>query len=71
MTAYDLDKPRQRIGLYRTVLHEGMRDDLIRYLHRDLLLEAWPVLRTLVGPTVRAVWEDGFPQLATRAQAAA
>ncbi|WAU86673.1 hypothetical protein O1Q96_22385 [Streptomyces sp. Qhu-G9] len=28
MTAYDLDKPRQRTGLYRTVLHEGLREDL-------------------------------------------
>ncbi|GJF22607.1 hypothetical protein SHO565_31710 [Streptomyces sp. HO565] len=30
MTSYDLDKPRQRMGLYRTVLHEGLRNDLPR-----------------------------------------
>lgn len=42
------------MGLYRTVLHEGLRDDLPRYLNRDLLLQLWPVLRTLVGRTVRA-----------------
>ncbi|GAA1538994.1 hypothetical protein GCM10009730_55190 [Streptomyces albidochromogenes] len=46
MTSYDLTKPRQRMGLYRTVLHEGLRDDLPRYLNRDLLLQLWPVLRT-------------------------
>ncbi|MFD8079400.1 hypothetical protein ACFV3E_43055 [Streptomyces sp. NPDC059718] len=71
MTSYDLDKPRQRMGLYRTVLHEGLHDDLPRYLNRDLLVQMWPVLRGLVGRTVRAVWEETFPQLADRARAAA
>lgn len=66
MTSYDLSKPRQRTGLYRTVLHEGLHDDLPRYLNQGLLLQLWPVLRTLVGRTVRAVWEDTFPQLASR-----
>ncbi|MFC5802661.1 hypothetical protein [Streptomyces formicae] len=71
MTSYDMGKPRQRMGLYRTVLHEGLRDDLPHYLNQDLLLQMWPVLRTLVGRTVRAVWEDAFPQLASRTRAAA
>ncbi len=71
MNSYDLGKPRQRMGLYRTVLHEGLHDDLPRYLNRDLLLDLWPVLRTLVGRTVRTVWEDAFPQLASRTRAAA
>ena len=71
MTSYDLGKPRQRMGLYRTVLHEGLRDDLPLYLDQDLLLQLWPVLRTLVGRTVRTVWEDAFPQLASRTRAAA
>ncbi|MFF2205580.1 hypothetical protein [Streptomyces sp. NPDC058145] len=71
MTSHDLGKPRQRMGLYRTVLHEGRRDDLPQFLNLDLLLQMWPVLRTLVGRTVRSVWEEAFPQLAARAQAAA
>jgi hypothetical protein len=71
MTSYDLGKPRQRMGLYRTVLHEGLHDDLPRYLNQDLLLHLWPVLRTLIGRTVRAVWEDAFPELASRTRAAA
>ncbi|MFJ5837690.1 hypothetical protein ACIQGO_13165 [Streptomyces shenzhenensis] len=71
MTSYDLSRPRQRMGLYRTVLHEGLRDDLLRYLNQSLLLQMWPVLRTLVGRTVRTVWEDAFPQLAARAREAA
>jgi hypothetical protein len=71
MTSYDLGKPRQRMGLYRTVLHEGLHDDLPRYLNQDLLLQLWPVLRTLVGRSVRTVWEDAFPQLVSRTRAAA
>ncbi|MGW8954799.1 hypothetical protein [Streptomyces sp. NPDC055709] len=63
LRAFDLDRPRQRMGLYRTVLAEGMTEDLRRYLNRDLLVDLWPVLRTLVGRTVRDVWEDAFPQL--------
>ncbi|MGW7244073.1 hypothetical protein [Streptomyces sp. NPDC054804] len=71
MTSLDLSKPRQRMGLYRTVLHEGMREDLPRYLDQDLLLEVWPVLRTLVGRSMRTAWQDAFPPLASRARAAA
>ncbi|MEU4348334.1 hypothetical protein [Streptomyces sp. NPDC023838] len=71
MTSFDLGKPRQRMGLYRTVLHEGLHDDLPRYLNQDLLLQLWPVLRSLVGRTVRTMWEDAFPQLAPRTRAAA
>ncbi|MFF6995908.1 hypothetical protein ACFY93_13280 [Streptomyces sp. NPDC008313] len=71
LTSYDLTEPRRRMGLYRTVLHEGLHDDLPLFLNRDLLLRMWPVLRTLVGRTVRAVWEDAFPELASRAGAAA
>ncbi|MFE2500236.1 hypothetical protein ACFXKX_39245 [Streptomyces scopuliridis] len=71
MSAYDLGKPRQRMGLYRTVLHEGLREDLPHYLNHDLLLQLWPTLRSLVGRTVRTVWEDAFPQLAARGRSAA
>lgn len=52
MASYDVSKPRRRTGLYRTVLHEGLRDDLPRYLNQDLLLQLWPLLRALVGPVL-------------------
>ncbi|MER8265075.1 hypothetical protein AB0B51_32845 [Streptomyces griseus] len=39
IASYDMSKPRQRMGLYRTVLHEGLYDDLPRYLNRDLLIQ--------------------------------
>lgn len=66
LRAYDLDRPRQRMSLYRTVLAEGQREDLTALLDRDLLTEQWPVLRTLVSRHIRQVWEERFPQLQAR-----
>ncbi|MFE7902696.1 transcriptional regulator [Streptomyces sp. NPDC057424] len=66
-----MSKPRRRTGLYRTVLHEGLRGDLPGCLNQDLLLELLPVLRTLVGRTVRAVGKVALPKLASRTGATA
>ncbi|MDX2547829.1 hypothetical protein ACOT81_42305 [Streptomyces sp. WI04-05B] len=52
------------MGLYRTVRHEGLCDDLPRYL--DLRRQMWLVLQNRVGRTVRTVWEPAFPGLASR-----
>lgn len=71
LRSYDLDRPRQRMSLYRTVLAEGQRDDLVAFLARDLLIEQWPVLRTLISRHIRTVWEDAFPELVRRASTAA
>ncbi|MER6314308.1 hypothetical protein ABT237_11125 [Streptomyces sp. NPDC001581] len=37
LRAYDLDRPRLRMGLYRTVLAEGQHEDLVTLLNRDRL----------------------------------
>ncbi|MFD0375046.1 hypothetical protein [Streptomyces sp. NPDC127112] len=71
LRSYDLDRPRLRMGLYRTVLAEGQHEDLVKLLHRDLLLARWPVLRTLVSRHLRQVWEEAFPELAASAGSAA
>ncbi|MGW4103798.1 hypothetical protein [Streptomyces sp. NPDC004976] len=71
LRAYDLDRPRRRMSLYRTVLAEGGRQDLLAFLNRDLLASQWPALRTLVSRHIRDVWEDAFPELAHEASAAA
>ncbi|MBO0805549.1 MAG: hypothetical protein J2P25_21035 [Nocardiopsaceae bacterium] len=63
LTAMDLDRPRQCMSFYRTVLHEGQRDDLTAYLNHDLLVGQWPVLRNLVSPAITKVWEAAFPEL--------
>lgn len=62
-TSYSLDRPKSRMTLYRTVLAEGLREDLAAFLHHRLLAEQWPVLRRLVSPYIREVWEDAFPEL--------
>jgi len=49
--------------LYRIVLAEGQRADILRCLNRDLLLSQWPVLRVLIGRHVSKVWEAAFPEL--------
>jgi|SRR5271165_3757524 len=63
LTAFDLDKPKPRMSLYRVVLAEGQCDDLMVYLNRELLVGQWPVLRTLVSRHIRSVWESAFPEL--------
>ncbi|MEU3759740.1 hypothetical protein AB0N12_31400 [Streptomyces albogriseolus] len=62
-TSYSLDRPKSRMTLYRTVLAEGLREDLVVLLHYRLLAEQWPVLRRLISPCIREVWEDAFPEL--------
>ncbi|MFF3584977.1 hypothetical protein ACFYX7_50455 [Streptomyces mirabilis] len=51
------------MSLHRTVLAEGMRDDLCRFLNRDILLELWKVLRKLISTAIKDVWEEAFPEL--------
>lgn len=70
-TVFDLDLPKPCLHMYRIVLAEGQRDDIAAYLDRDLLVEQWPVLRTLISRTVRTVWEAAFPELAESSQATA
>ncbi|MGR3935407.1 hypothetical protein [Streptomyces sp. BRA346] len=71
LTRFDLDRPRLRMSMYRTVLAEGQHDDLVTLLNPELLLSQWPVLRTLVSRAIRDVWESAFPELAAARPAAA
>ncbi|GAB7101769.1 hypothetical protein JCM4814A_00830 [Streptomyces phaeofaciens JCM 4814] len=68
---YDLDRPRQCMSLYRTVLTEGQRADITAFLNRDLLLAQWPRMRTMISRHVRDAWEAAFPELQHRASPAA
>ncbi|MEU7663738.1 transcriptional regulator [Streptomyces lincolnensis] len=71
LATFDLDQPRLRMSYSRIVLAEGLQDDLVRFLNRNLLVSLWPTLRTLVSRDVREVWETSFAELAHEAQAAA
>jgi hypothetical protein len=69
VSSFSVERPRACMSLYRIVLAEGQRQDLIRFLNKDLLLAQWPVLRRLVSRNLREVWEEVFPELAESAGA--
>jgi hypothetical protein len=71
LRAYDVDRPRQRMSLYRTVLAEGQREDIIAFLNSDFLCEQWPLMRTMISRHVRDAWEAAFPALERQASTAA
>ncbi|MEH0581041.1 hypothetical protein QBA54_42970 [Streptomyces sp. B21-108] len=64
VSSFSVERPRARMSLYRTVLAEGQRQDLISFLDKGLLLAQWPVLRRQVSRHLRDVWEEAFPELA-------
>ncbi|MFF7255451.1 transcriptional regulator [Streptomyces microflavus] len=68
---FDLDQSRLRMSYYRIVLSEGTHDDLVEFLHRDLLLTTWPTLRMLISRHIRDVWDVAFDELAVSAGGAA
>jgi hypothetical protein len=71
LTTFDLDQPRLRMSYYRIVLAEGRHDDLVQFLNHDLLIEMWPVLRTLISRDIREVWERTFDELVPGTRTAA
>lgn len=59
---FNLDDPRQRPGLYTTVLREaGEPADLQTWLNASLLVDLWP--RLVLPRSVRAAWEEQHPVL--------
>lgn len=63
LTAFDVDRPPLRASMYHIVLTEGLREDLRAYLNRQLLVEQWPLLRTILSTPIRNAWESAFPEL--------
>lgn len=51
------------MSLYRTVLAEGQKSDLITFLGQRLLVEQWPVLSKVISCHIRDVWKEAFPEL--------
>jgi hypothetical protein len=62
---FDITRYKSRLNMYAIVLAEGQRADIGRFLNRQLLLQDWPILRSLVGPHVRRAWETRFSEFAT------
>ena len=54
----------QAVGdAHRIRAAEGQRQDLVRFLNKELLLAQWPVLRRMVSRHLGQVWEEAFPAL--------
>lgn len=60
-SVYNLDNRFERAALYQLVIAEADRDDVVRFLNRDLLIATWASLN--VNPATRLAWERRFPEL--------
>ena len=65
---YDLRDPDRLWNLYTRVVRSGFVPDHVKFLDRQTLLGLWPSLNLPVR--CRKVWEQKFPELATRSRAA-
>lgn len=63
LTAFNVDRPPLCASMYHIVLTEGLREDLVAYVNRELLIRQWPVLRTVLSTYIRRAWESAFPEL--------
>ncbi|MGW2563378.1 hypothetical protein ACWCXB_29970 [Streptomyces sp. NPDC001514] len=70
LTEFDLADEQLLIGMYRIVLNNGQRDDLVAYLDAGLLRAYWPKLRLTLGKPLRSCWEQRFPSLVSADAAA-
>ena len=61
---FDIADPRRRLTLYTTLIGDGRRADVARWINWTLLLEDWPKVRRLTARDLTDVWERLFPDLA-------
>jgi hypothetical protein len=63
---FDVNDSHQRLTLYTTLLGEGKREDLARWIHWALLVADWPKIRRLTSRDLISTWETLLPALAAR-----
>jgi len=61
---FSIDDPFDRLALYTALFDAGQRDDLARYVNRELLIEDWPRMRRLTSRELIGIWEQCLPALA-------
>ena len=61
---FDVADPRRRLTLYLTLIGEGQRADLARWINWNLLLDDWPKVRRLTATDLIRVWGNLLPELA-------
>ena len=61
---FDVNDQGDRLTLYTTLIGEGRREDLARWVHPQRLIESWPQIRRLTARNLIGVWEVRLPMLA-------
>ncbi|GAA2605447.1 hypothetical protein [Paractinoplanes durhamensis] len=61
---FDVTNPPRRLTLYTTLIGEGQRADLARWINWAHLIEDWPKVRRLTARDLIGVWEKQLPDLA-------
>ncbi|GAB1643399.1 hypothetical protein [Krasilnikovia sp. MM14-A1259] len=63
--SFSMDDPLERLALYTTLFDAGQREDIARYINRDLLVHDWPQMRRLTSRELIGIWEKRLPALAS------
>jgi hypothetical protein len=61
---FSIDDPLDRLALYTALFDAGQREDIARYVNRDLLAQDWPQVRRLTSRELIGIWEQRLPALA-------
>ena len=62
---FDVVDPRRRLTMYLTLIGEGQRADVARWVNREHLRDDWPKVRRLTAKDLITVWETLLPDLAS------
>lgn len=61
---FEVSDERERRVVYQAALSNGRRDDIIKFVNRELLINDWP--RLALDPRVFDLWAGRFPEIAAR-----
>lgn len=61
-STFNIENWRDRIIVYSAALSNGRREDIIEFVDRDRLFEAWPYLA--LDDRVIDLWRGKFPEIA-------
>lgn len=61
---FNVGDQRERLTLYTTLLGEGQREDIARWVNPQHLVADWPSVRRLTARNLISVWESRLPTLA-------
>jgi hypothetical protein len=63
-SSFDVSDWHERLTLYTTLLGEGQREDIARWVNPQHLVADWPSIRRLTARNLISAWESRLPALA-------